>query len=550
MDPEKLRRLLAEVRALRDEGVSEREISRELRRIREVPFNSVTTLEDAARNQGVTLDDSEDGDRAIAVLTPIIQGLSGSLASDVLSGLEKIGVAREGASERFREDLGVARERGGPAALAVQGAGLLAGPGAVGARAVTGAARAAGARAARAGGALAARAGGSPLTQIGAREAARGLGAAAGGGAAGAAVDGLLAFGESAGKPIEKRVGEAVLWGALGGLLTAPITALQSGVKSARSVRSAVKQRGEELAKTARRVGQDLPTRATVSRRVEQADEIRREAFRKAEAAGQNLPTEVTETLMESPLARNAVRNAARQGSPEAKKFLKALEAFDAGSRKSVPAASFGLADDVRKQLKRQADAFAIRPTDATAAPPSAGAVQEASRVKGLLDEALGQVTGFDTALRATAVAAGQRRAFDVGRKISGSSFGADEAAEILAGKAIKRGKQTLRISDSPQAREAFRAGMARPIMLRLQQGGDKAEAFLRQVTTGSEIQDKMRLVLGGEPQLQQFLQEAERLIAIGQADKISTALIKAAGFLGFGTSLFGGAAEVGILGG
>lgn len=584
MDPEHLRALWAEVQSLRSEGMSDREISRELRRIREVPFNSVRSLREHMEAAGLgTVEAAERGEvddgrpeNPMAVATPLIQGLSGGLASDVLSGLEKINLAPEGAAEGFQEDLGEARERAGLAAHAVQGVGLLAGPGKVGGRLISRVSQAAGRGAARAALGVARSAGAGALGQLGASAVARGAGATLAGAAGGAAEGALLGFGESFGGTPEERA-DAALVGGMFGTIAGPLEGVRAGARGARELNRAVRERGEVLAEAGERVGRGLPTRRTVASRVEAADDARRAAFDQAEAAGQNLPPEVTETLATNDIARRAIRNAANQGSPEAQRFLRHLERFEltqqlnqarqagddaavrrltarlaraGGATNHLPAASFDLADDVRKQLGKKGSGFATRGPDAAAAPPSAGAVEEATRVKGLLDTALGEVDGFEDALRATARANNQRRALDTGRKMASKSFTADEIEDVLAGKTITRGKSKVRIGNSREAQEAFRSGLAIPVMQRLRGGAAGAESFLNELATSSELQRRMRVILGGQDELRAFMAEAERLAAIGQAHRIQLLLIKAAGFLAGGTSLFGGALEVGLFGG
>jgi len=55
MDPELLRELLQLIEQARAEGASDREITSQIRRNRDIPFKSLRALESAARDQGVTL---------------------------------------------------------------------------------------------------------------------------------------------------------------------------------------------------------------------------------------------------------------------------------------------------------------------------------------------------------------------------------------------------------------------------------------------------------------------------------------------------------------
>lgn len=558
MDPERLEQLLSLVEKAREQGMSDREINSRLRRNRNVPFNSVFTLETAAEAEGLlgpgVEDDGERSavDKVRSALTPLIQGATGGFASDVLSGAEEVGLAREGAGERFREDLGEAREAAPIASGTAQITGLLGGPaGRLGARGVSAAGRAAGAAGSRIGGGAASAAGAGDFGRLLGQTVGRVSGATVGGGAAGAAEGGLLGFGEAAGQPVEERLGEALLPGLLGAGLGAAGAGLSSAFQTSRAIRQAKLDRGEVLSDAAERVGRDLPTRRQVSGRVQQSNQQRRELFRQAEEAGQEIPGEVSDFLAkDNPIIQKALRNAANQGSPEARRFLNAMEEFRAGDRASRPAASFELADDIRKQLRFQGETFQRQTSllGADAAAPSQGAVREAQRLTNTIEGALDEVPGFREAIEESARAGTQARALQEGRNLF--SKPADVIEDVVQGKKVQVGGDAVQIANNPEAREAVRAGLAQPVLQRLRGGSAKAENFLSELKSSSELQRKMKVILGGEDSLNQFIQEADRLRAIGQMDRIGEEMIKAAGFLTFGTSLFGGAAATGLLGG
>lgn len=565
MDPERLRALVQRVLELREQGVSTREMNRHLRRADNIPFNSVNVLEQEAQlaevlgPQGLAgglpqQAEAEDSvmDNVQQALAPLIQGATGSLASDAISGLEQVGVAREGASGRFREDLSQARQEHPFISTGTQIAGLLAGPaGKAGNLLLKGGGRVGGLLGKRAGSAIARKAGAGELGQILGGAAGQGAGGTIGGAAAGAAEGAAIQFGERAGVPADERAR---------GLLTSPGTMLGAGVggllgggsqalQSVRGLRDARKARGEVLADAGERVGRELPSGRQVRGRVSEAEQRMRQAFQKAEEAGRDIPGEVTDLFTSGhPQVSQALRNAARQGSPEARRFVRELEAFRAGDRGSPPAVSFELADDVRKQLKFQADAFARRAPDAASPAPSQGAVNEAEQTLSRLEGALSEVPGFDEALSQAASAGTQRRAFQTGRQLFSRS--ADEVEDVIQnGEAIQSGSKKLQLAGGPQSREAARAGLAQSVLQRLRGGSAKAETFLKELESSSELQRKMEVILGGGDELESFMQEASRLQDVGRADEIADLMVRAAGFLGFGTSLFGGVLGVGAAG-
>lgn len=549
MDPEQLQTLWSQVNAALEAGATERQVNSRLRRLQGVPVNSLRVLRteaEAAGLLGQETQEEEESDNPLAALTPAISGGFGELADEVVSGLEQVGLAREGAAERFRGDVEETTEEHPVAATASRVGGLLASPATrAGARAIGGAANLAGRGTGAVARGAARAAGGTPLSQIASREAGRSVGATLGGGAAGAAEGAAFDLATREGSPGERVAqgpGFGTLLGAAGGAAT---SAIGSGVHSARRVSQAQKEAGEQAAEAAERFGQGLPTRRGVAQRVDEAQEARRAAFGQAEAAGKEIPGEVTDMLAsENPIIRRAVRNAANQGSPEARRFLEGLRKFEAGEVESLPAASFELADDVRKQLNFQGGAFErnrslLSPLDDA---PSAGAVKEAQRLGSRVEETLEEVPGFRTALEESAAAGTQARGFAAGERASGQ--GADVVEDVLQGKKVQVGGgqgQPLSIPDTPAAQQAFRAGVLRPEVQRLRSGSEPARNWLNTLETSSELQRKVKAALGGDEAFDQFMKEAEELRAVGNLEGIAELLVKSAGFFTFGSSLLGG---------
>lgn len=399
------------------------------------------------------------------------------------------------------------------------------------------------------------------------------MGTTAAGGLLAGAEGAAIGFGEAAGKPAEDRLQSARTSGVISGLLGAPVVALGSGLRTVRTIGAERAARGEVLARAAERVGQGLPSRRQVAERVAAADAARRRAFDLAEAQGENIPSAISQLVITNPTIRGVL---ARSRSQEARQFLRSVEEFrenQAALRQQAqrptrpadfqptgagadpppvqplpaPRISARLADEIRKDLKFTVDAFARRMPDSSGRVPSATQVREAQAALDALESQMRMIPGFEEGIRATRLARSQERAFQQGRRFFNQP--ADVIEDLAAGQSVRIGNQRVQIAKTQEAMAAFRAGLAAPVIQRLQGGASRAEGFLNELQTSTQLQRKMRTILGGEEALQQFMREADHLRAIGQAHKIVELLIKSAGFIGFGSSLFGGAAAAGLLG-
>ncbi len=575
MNPEEVRALWERVQKAREAGFSDREINSLLRREDSIPFNSVRVLERVAINLGVApsvaSQEAEGGgvrQEVSDILAPVLQGATMSLGSDFLEGMEKVGLVREGAGQRNQDRVRQARERHPIRSGVLQVVGsVLGAPGAVAKGVLTPAVRGAAALAGRGGAALARTAGAGPLGQLGANVAARGIGASVAGGAAGAAEGGLIGFGEAAGQ--ESR-GDAAKTGAVwGGLLGAPLAGLGSAVSSVKGVRQEIQQAGDALAGTAERVAAGLPTRRGVAGQVREIDAVRQAAFGEAEASGAEATAGVLDLLLESRPARAALR---RVGSEEARRVERQVRRLLRGRQRSggvevapveglltnalpgatpprtppAPQISFRLADDIRKELTFLDDAFARRLPDASGKVPGTGKTREAGEALARLDAVLEAVPGNVEGRVATAAARSMERAYETGRKLANQPL--DVVQDVMGGEVVRRGRQRIRLQMTPDNVRAARAGLAEPILTQLRGGREAAASFIKKVETSGELQGRLRIILGSDEAYRSFIEEANRLRAIGQADKIAESLIKAAGFIGFGSSLFGGALSTGLL--
>lgn len=547
MNPEEIQALLAEVAAARADGMSDREINAAFRRYK-VPFDNVRTLERVALNMGVPLptasQEAGGGVReAISdVVAPFLQGATMSLGSDFLEGMERAGLVREGAGERNRDRVQQARERHPIRSILLQGAGSVVGaPRAVAQSLLTPVVRGVGALAGRAGAAAARAAGAGPMGQLGARGAANVVGATAAGAGAGAAEGGLIGFGEAYGQ--EDRGGSAATGALFGGVTGGILSSLGSTVGNIRGVRREIKRAGDELAGTAERVAAGLPTRRGVAAAVDEADAARR-AGQKAVSGFGIAPARAESLFLTNPTIYKTLR---RSGSERARQVVRELDAVRSGKSDALPEISFDIVDDVRNDLKATVDAFAKRLPDATGRVPSNARAREAEEALEVLDEILqSDVPGFAARQSATAAARSMERAYETGRRLANQPL--DVVEDVFAGKVVRRGRQRIRLQNTPENNAAARAGLAEPILTRLRSGQEAAASFIKELETSGELQGRMRIILGSDEAYESFIREANHLRALSQADKVAESLVKWAGFVGFGSSVLGGTISSGLL--
>jgi len=541
MNPETIREMLQLVAELREAGDSDREINQLLRRNRNTPFNSIGTLERHAQDAGITLVDSLEAEQEPALTnplsraTPVLQGFTGSLASDLISGLEKVGLAAEGAGGRFREQLDQQREEHPIRSAVEQGAGFLLSPIAkVGARAFTGARGAvkpAGEAITR--GLVGRGASQTAANLIGgaSRIGATGLLGAGIGGAEGA----ILAGGESFGE--EDRLESALTGGAVSGAITGPLSAVGGVVREGKRFMQRAAGRGERIAEGILGESSELPLRQGVNRRVGLLEAEKTAAFKRSSAQGTDLGLDVNEVVRNNPVVRAALR---RSGSQEAKKLLAQMDEVDNAAelieqgfspRRSIDGISFDLLDDLRDDLVRVKRAFARRMPDSTGKVPSAALKREADEALAELEPLMREaIDGFEEGLELAARSGTQRRALKEGKKLFAQSAGEVEDALVAVG-------------NNPEAAQAFRSGLTIRLLQRLRSGPSRVTNFLEDINS-TESQRKLRIILGGDEPLQRFMQEVVEVEAKGAtAEKFVGLIVKYGGFTLLGSSLAGGAA-------
>jgi hypothetical protein len=529
VNPEEIQELLAEVAAARADGMSDRQINAAFRRYR-LPFDSVEALERVAGNMGVSASGGDSDPHPLRALAPLVQGFTGSLGSDLLDLLGKAGVGEGG--DEFRSQLAGAREEAPFSSMGLQVAGgILGAPRVAVTKGIVPATRAVAGAAGRGAGRLAGRAGAGAAGQLGARGAAQ-TGAAIGtGGLLSAAEGAAVGFGERAGE--EDRTPGLLEVGA-SGLLGAAGAGLGSSVGSFRRGAQAIKGRGAQVAQVAEDVAAGSPTRNAIQVAVDEADELRRAAFQTFEGAGRRAPQEVVDFLGRNPAARRVLQ---RTDSEEARAVVAAFR------RGETPNVSVRLADQVRKELDTVGDAFATRSPTARGRLPRATEIDEAANAAEEMLGMLERVPGLREGMAATRLARGMERSAALGQRVAQRGVGADVAEALIRGERVTvlaPGGRPVSLPQTPEAIEAFRAGMLRPELLRLRGGTKAIDTFLDRLH-GPELANKMRIALGGEENFRAFMQAAEHARALGDAGLIMQAAIKFGGFTILGSSVLAG---------
>jgi len=361
------------------------------------------------------------------------------------------------------------------------------------------------------------------------------------GGGVAAAEGGLFGFGEEAGAPVEERLEAAVTPAIISGLVGAPFSGGIAATREARRLLTAGRQRGTRLAESLS-AESGLPGRRGVAGRIESTEEAKRAAFQAAESVGTEIPVEIADMLQNNTVLRAALR---RSGSQESKRVLAGIQRVEAGEALSFESPSFTLIDDLRKDLKRTADAFKRRAPDASGKVPSASKAREAQAALDELEDLLLSVEGFEEGLGLAAAAGSQRRAMASGERVFNRPAG--EIEDLIAGKTVQVGKTAIKIPTDPASREAFRVGLANRQLQQLKSGRGAVKRFLDDAQTGSEVTQRLRVILGSDDALQGFLREVSQEASGQTVEEVLELMIKFGGFKILGSSLAGGTA-VGLL--
>lgn len=527
MDPEQLAQFLEDVQVLRDAGTSDREINSMLRRNRDVPFNSIAQLEAeaqfAARNtprapdlEGRAAAPSDAGiptrpDAPQVEPAPLGDRIRGQItnAADKFFagfGTDAVGLVSPEAKDRLDQQIAVAKRDApvttGATGLATSlipaaGVGRLFGLGKGG------------------------------LQNIGRGQGILARGATGAGqvGAAGAAEAGLFAAGLEEGTPSERlaAAGRAAPFGAGAGVVTGGLLGTASGAQQARR---AVQESGGLLAERGARTAGLRPRSAPMRGEIADVGRQARGLLRPLEEGTEALPPSVTQEFVNSPLMRRELR---RIGTPEARAVAEQLENVAAGKPGDLSGLTFQMADDVRSGLRHEADIFAGRKPDARGRRPSNVRQQAIEGEFNLLDRALRESPTFDRSRRLFAQEGTSRRALEAGE----TAF-RQKADDFV--------REFDNLPGGAPAQRAFRQGAIGELTAQLNTG-DAVESFLRRASApGSEVQQKLRVIMGGEEALQDFLSAVAREKGVLKKARLIEMITKGAGFLFGGTSIAGGA--------
>lgn len=572
MDPEVLRGLLQAVREARQAGFSDREINQRLRRRRELPIDDLAGLEQEAKAAEILGpgglselnqmgEGGEEGDRSFAadLLRMVGQGLTfgagdelagaAAAAGAVVPGGRSPGEAFESAQQHAEQNLQEARENTGVAGFAADVGGsllpLLTGlPAAARALGKGGKAVKSGIQALRS-------AGGREAVKEGAERLGREVPSLIKPTLRGGAEGGVLGAGATAaevGLRSEGDVGErleaikdqaSTVTG--GGLLGVAIGMPARGVPAIKRRIRAPDESGEVLGRAMRKEG-DVTGRAS---RTEEAikgrkQQAREELIRPLEQQGREIPLEVTETVLKNPILREQAR-------ATAPRVVETAEAAAKGQRGSSIPLTADEALSIHRGVRERASAFKRAAGGDLAASVDPVDVKKAEQAFEELDEVMSQrLEGFPEFQARWAREKQTGRALIAGRKVANKP--ADDVSALWEGKtpADKSLKREFPngLPDDPQVRKAFREGIATEMISDLEKGKSGVRSFIDRAKTGSQTREKLKIVLGGnEENLNRFIRAVEAEGKIMNRAEMTKELVKAAGFLGLGTSLFGGAA-------
>lgn len=418
--------------------------------------------------------------------------------------LEELGVFSEGAAEEMQEDI----------EAATPGAGLLGAvaPVALGFGGISAASRVPAVEAVR-------RAGTRPEILGGIRGAA---GAAARAAPIAGAEGALIGAGEAEEDPISGAVTGGIIGSVLGGTAGGTLRGLGGLLSVLRRGRGRVGRVRSVFSDAAR----EVPERGAIEGEVRAIDQARRAAFAEAEQAA--VPNEITDLARDNATIRRALR---RSRSQEASDIAAKLDSED------PKPLTFQVAQDIRNDLDRTADAFRRRVPDSSGRVPSNAQVREAQEAVELLDEQLSQVPGYREGMRLTAEAGERRRALADGKKAFGR-FTAEQIEDHLSGTQRIQG---LAVPRSLEGQVAFRRSLLEPLQNRLRGSEGQALSAMRSIRSSPELQGKLTVALGPE-NAGRLIRFVEREARFETTERAAKEVVKYLGFVLAGSSLAGGA--------
>lgn len=458
MDPEILRDLLQQAQAAREQGRSMEEINTRLREVTNGDIGSTTALRAAVQQfEGGDVPGGAAGATARqfgrGLTASFLDELSGLLAgagAAAVPGGEGFGEARRRATEESRGRAAADREAaGGILSTAGEVAGSLAPGGAI-FKGVRGATR---------------------------------LGPAAAGALSGALEGGL--FGAGSGEGVEDRAIRGGVGAAGGGILGGAAGGTGGLLVAGRRASRAKPEAGRRLGEAAREAS-DLEGRPSgILDDVQAGKREARELVRPLERMGrEEIPEEIGETVMNNPVLREEAERVAPR-------------AVEAAAEEGGQAARFTFdeLDTIARSLRNDANAFKRAAGSDLPANVRPVNVKRAESALDDLDEVMRENLERFPEFRARwATEKARQRALLDGRKLWSKT--ADDV------------QSAFNELDDPQAREAFREGLATEFIAHIEKLTEP-KAALRRIVNSPQTRGKLRVMMGDDG-LQRFTEAAK----------------------------------------
>lgn len=308
-----------------------------------------------------------------------------------------------------------------------------------------------------------------------------GLGPTAAGAASGAIEGG--AFGAGAGKGLEDRAIRGGIGAAAGGILGGAAGATGGRLVAGRKASKMKPKAGARLGQSARDAS-GLEGRASgILDQVDEGKRAARKLVRPLEEAGrEQIPREISETVMRSPVLRREAKRVAPQ-------VVKTAD--EAGE---LARFSFDELDTIARSVRNDANAFRKAAGSDLPANVRPVNVKKAEAALDELDEVMSKLEGFPEFRARWAELKETGRAVTEGRKLFKRT--ADDFAS---------GFEDL---ESEAARQAYREGGATELVARLEKLSEP-KAAIRQIVHSPQEREKLRIIMG-EDGLRRFTQAAK----------------------------------------
>lgn len=504
MGPEELQELLDLIDQARQRGASAENINARLAANENLPFSSVDEVQAAFEGAQQGAQEAEDTSTPGQLVRLALQGGAGEfmdegagllagLGAALIPGGRGFGEARAFERARSRTKTGRAQEQQGLGGTAARIGGSIA-PGAIalrGLRALSG-----GAQAGKGIGNIIA--GGRPTSPL--RTIGRGAGRL---GTVGGLESGLLAAGRETGG-MGERASAAADAAKIGGPLSAVLGAAGAAAPAARRALTRPSESGRQLASALRESGELAGKPSVIRQSAEQAKRnIRQRGFKLFEEIGEVASPRVRSVLQDddiAPVVKQLVPDVAEGKAPSFLELQRVQQKLQG----------------LRQAAFRSGDSFEVN--------------KFVDAEKKLLDAMGESIEGFPRVRRAWAQQMRRLDALEEGRKVANKN--ADDIGSALEN-----------LPDDRQVRAAFREGVASDLIAKLEGGEAGVRTFAKNAKNNTQLRKKLIAVLGDANKADNFLQRIENQRGVIRKADLVEELIKAAGFLGLGTSLFGTAA-------